>query len=98
MIDSFNATFVVPPVPTSFDSQIIFLSANIQVLDANGVPFGNLRAALQVCEILTCANPTEHKFSTEAVLFRAPVRSGHTRSNSRFLATDTCRLPIPGLR
>lgn len=49
MIDSFNATFVVPPVPTSFDSQIIFLSANIQVLDANGVPFGNLRAALQVC-------------------------------------------------
>ncbi|KAJ7856133.1 hypothetical protein B0H14DRAFT_2753601 [Mycena olivaceomarginata] len=36
MIDSFNATFVVPPVPTSFDS-----------LDANGVPFGNLRAALQ---------------------------------------------------
>ncbi|KAJ7823241.1 hypothetical protein B0H14DRAFT_2827014 [Mycena olivaceomarginata] len=30
MIDSFNATFVVPPV-----------------LDANGVPFGNLRAALQ---------------------------------------------------
>ncbi|KAJ6550463.1 hypothetical protein DFH09DRAFT_1168928 [Mycena vulgaris] len=47
MIDSFNATFVVPHVPTSFDSQIIFLSANIQVLDANGVPFGNLRAALQ---------------------------------------------------
>ncbi|KAJ6475615.1 hypothetical protein C8R45DRAFT_1077433 [Mycena sanguinolenta] len=47
MIDSFNATFVVPPVPTSFDSQIIFLSANIQVLDANGVPFSNLRAALQ---------------------------------------------------
>ncbi|KAJ7908381.1 hypothetical protein B0H13DRAFT_2016665 [Mycena leptocephala] len=41
MIDSFNATFVVP-------LQIIFLSANIQVLDANGVPFGNLRAALQV--------------------------------------------------
>ncbi|KAJ7848190.1 hypothetical protein B0H14DRAFT_2768486 [Mycena olivaceomarginata] len=28
-------------------NQIIFLSANIQVLDANGVPFGNLRAALQ---------------------------------------------------
>ncbi|KAJ7731613.1 hypothetical protein B0H16DRAFT_1583143 [Mycena metata] len=47
MIDSFNATFVVPPVPTSFDSQIIFLSANIQVLDADGVSFGNLRAALQ---------------------------------------------------
>ncbi|KAJ7758647.1 hypothetical protein B0H16DRAFT_1689213 [Mycena metata] len=46
-IDSFNATFVVPPVPTSFDSQIIFLSANLQVLDPNGVPFGNLRAALQ---------------------------------------------------
>ncbi|KAJ7763743.1 hypothetical protein B0H16DRAFT_1687815 [Mycena metata] len=46
-IDSFNATFVVPPVPTSFDSQIIFLSANLQVLDPNGVPFANLRAALQ---------------------------------------------------
>ncbi|KAJ7775395.1 armadillo-type protein [Mycena metata] len=47
MIESFNATFVVPPVPTSFDSQIIFLGANIQVLDANGVPFANFRAALQ---------------------------------------------------
>ncbi|KAJ7035446.1 hypothetical protein C8F04DRAFT_1233672 [Mycena alexandri] len=46
-IDSFNATFVVPPVPTSFDSQIIFLSANIQVLDPNGVPFGILQPALQ---------------------------------------------------
>ncbi|KAJ7036322.1 hypothetical protein C8F04DRAFT_1394337 [Mycena alexandri] len=47
MIESFNATFVVPPVPTSFDSQIIFLSANIRVLDVNGALFGDLRPALQ---------------------------------------------------
>ncbi|KAJ7723393.1 hypothetical protein B0H16DRAFT_340956 [Mycena metata] len=46
-IQSFNTTFVVPPLPTSFDSQIMFLSANIRPLDVNGVPFGNLRAALQ---------------------------------------------------
>ncbi|KAJ7058550.1 hypothetical protein C8F01DRAFT_1371329 [Mycena amicta] len=46
-IQSFNTTFVIPPAPTTFDSQIIFLSANVQVLDADGVPFGNLRAALQ---------------------------------------------------
>ncbi|KAJ7067374.1 hypothetical protein C8F01DRAFT_1228058 [Mycena amicta] len=43
-IQSFNTTFVVPPVPTSFESQIIFLSANIQELVANG---GGVRAALQ---------------------------------------------------
>ncbi|KAJ7454306.1 hypothetical protein B0H11DRAFT_2069444 [Mycena galericulata] len=47
VIQSFNTTFVVPPAPTTFESQIIFLSANVQPLDANGVPFGNLRAALQ---------------------------------------------------
>ncbi|KAF7295210.1 hypothetical protein MIND_01059800 [Mycena indigotica] len=48
LIQSFNTTFVVPPAPTTFKSQIIFLSANIQVLDpTTGIPFGNLRAALQ---------------------------------------------------
>ncbi|KAF8174044.1 hypothetical protein K438DRAFT_1980599 [Mycena galopus ATCC 62051] len=46
-IESFNTTFVVPPVPTSFDSQIIFLSANIQPLDVNGVSFGKFGAGLQ---------------------------------------------------
>ncbi|KAJ7744379.1 hypothetical protein B0H16DRAFT_1857867 [Mycena metata] len=49
-IESFNTTFVVPAFPTAFDSQIIFLSANIN-----------------------CANPAEHKFSTEAVLLRVPL-------------------------
>ncbi|KAJ7781679.1 hypothetical protein B0H14DRAFT_2960818 [Mycena olivaceomarginata] len=51
----------------SFDSQIIFLSANIQVLDANGVPFGNLRAALQAVFL-----PDTGPFWTYAVQLEIP--------------------------
>ncbi|KAJ7058542.1 hypothetical protein C8F01DRAFT_293110 [Mycena amicta] len=47
LLESFNTTFVVPPAPTSFESQIMFLSANVQFVDANGIPFGNLRSAIQ---------------------------------------------------
>ncbi|KAJ7058529.1 hypothetical protein C8F01DRAFT_1085669 [Mycena amicta] len=47
VLQSFNATFVVPPAPTSFESQIMYFSANIQWFDENGALFANLRAALQ---------------------------------------------------
>ncbi|KAJ7058521.1 hypothetical protein C8F01DRAFT_1255671 [Mycena amicta] len=47
VLQSFNATFVVPPAPTSFESQIMFFSANIQWFDDNGAPVAVLRPALQ---------------------------------------------------
>ncbi|KAJ7058546.1 hypothetical protein C8F01DRAFT_1255696 [Mycena amicta] len=47
LLESFNTTFVVPPAPTSFESQIMFLSANVQFVDANGVPVGSVRSAIQ---------------------------------------------------
>ncbi|KAJ7073198.1 hypothetical protein C8F01DRAFT_1244184 [Mycena amicta] len=47
LLESFNTTFVVPPAPTSFESQIMFLSANVQFVAPNGIPFGNLRSAIQ---------------------------------------------------
>ncbi|KAJ7058502.1 hypothetical protein C8F01DRAFT_292333 [Mycena amicta] len=47
VIQSFNATFVVPPAPTSFESQIMYFSANLQFFDDTGVLFANLRPSLQ---------------------------------------------------
>ncbi|KAJ7058523.1 hypothetical protein C8F01DRAFT_1304113 [Mycena amicta] len=47
VLQSFNATFVVPPAPTSFESQIMYFSANLQFLDENGVLFANIRPVLQ---------------------------------------------------
>ncbi|KAJ7058469.1 hypothetical protein C8F01DRAFT_1148299 [Mycena amicta] len=47
VIQSFNATFIVPPAPTSFESQIMYFSANLQFFDDTGVLFANLRPVLQ---------------------------------------------------
>ncbi|KAF7307388.1 hypothetical protein MIND_00533000 [Mycena indigotica] len=47
-IESFTTTFVVPPTPEAFDSQIIFISANIRVLDPpTGRPYATVRPTLQ---------------------------------------------------
>nr|GAT45980.1 predicted protein [Mycena chlorophos] len=44
-LQSFNATFVVPPLPTTFDSQLIWFAQGIMPFDASGRP--NLGGALQ---------------------------------------------------
>ncbi|KAJ7056978.1 hypothetical protein C8F01DRAFT_1152927 [Mycena amicta] len=46
-IQSFNTSFFVPPKPTTFESQIMFLGAGVEPLDDDGVPFAMVRAALQ---------------------------------------------------
>nr|GAT47516.1 predicted protein [Mycena chlorophos] len=46
-LQAFNATFVVPPAPTTFDSQFMFLSQGITTLDDTGAPASFLGAALQ---------------------------------------------------
>ncbi|KAF7365890.1 hypothetical protein MVEN_00464000 [Mycena venus] len=85
VIQSFNTTFVVPPTPTTFESQIIFISANVQPLDANGVPFGNLRAALQYGGSWVQGGP----FWTYAIQLEIPP--------SGFLQVTNSDNPNPGL-
>nr|GAT45860.1 predicted protein [Mycena chlorophos] len=46
-LQAFNATFVVPPAPTTFDSQFMFLSQGITTLDDTGAPAAFAGAALQ---------------------------------------------------
>ncbi|KAF7295208.1 hypothetical protein MIND_01059600 [Mycena indigotica] len=48
LLQSFNTTFVVPPAPATFDSQIIYFSSSVSVLHpTTGVRFGNAKAAIQ---------------------------------------------------
>nr|GAT55780.1 predicted protein [Mycena chlorophos] len=47
-IDAFNASFVVPPNPTNFESQILFFGAGLDYHDpTTGEAVASLRAALQ---------------------------------------------------
>ncbi|KAK6988701.1 hypothetical protein R3P38DRAFT_2660616 [Favolaschia claudopus] len=47
ILESLNTSYTVPSAPTNFESQVIYLSANVVASDDNGVPFGMLRAVLQ---------------------------------------------------
>ncbi|KAJ7056977.1 hypothetical protein C8F01DRAFT_1086651 [Mycena amicta] len=47
MIQSLNSSFVVPPQPKTFESQLLYFGAGVETLDDNGVPFAIIRAALQ---------------------------------------------------
>ncbi|KAF7307384.1 hypothetical protein MIND_00532500 [Mycena indigotica] len=47
-LESFTSTFVVPPEPEVFDSQIIFMSANMRFIDpATGLTYATVRPTLQ---------------------------------------------------
>ncbi|KAF7319460.1 hypothetical protein HMN09_00284600 [Mycena chlorophos] len=46
-LESFSATFVVPPPPTTFDSQFMWFSQGITTLDDTGAPATFMGAALQ---------------------------------------------------
>nr|GAT45995.1 predicted protein [Mycena chlorophos] len=48
-IQAFNATFVVPPPPTTFDDQFMYLSQGLMTLDDSGAPATFFGAALQAC-------------------------------------------------
>ncbi|KAF7293013.1 hypothetical protein MIND_01200600 [Mycena indigotica] len=73
ILSSINASIVVPPPPKTFESQIIFFGAGLQVLDDSGSLTAYLQPALQY----GASNIQGGSFWTAAILLELPLEGGY---------------------
>ncbi|KAJ7056941.1 hypothetical protein C8F01DRAFT_338812 [Mycena amicta] len=95
LIQSFNASFVVPPEPKTFESQILFFGPALESLDDTGAPISWFRTALQVCGFYSQGIKLKllDFYSMEAAAFREGP-SGQPPFGSTFLMADLSQFPI----